>query len=109
MDDKPLTWLQLESLIPLQSTKGEPSVESVTSLSVDTIQRLYSHFIRKPSKRRRGMKLRTALAIAADGIEARELPSPMLSPASVVPEATRQKVLSASTKDTTWETPDPDP
>jgi hypothetical protein len=69
MDDqtKP-DWLDLESCIPLESSKGERNAEGITGLSRETLERRYSHLIRKPSPRRRTMKLRDALAIANGGL-----------------------------------------
>jgi membrane-bound lytic murein transglycosylase MltF len=61
---KPPDWLDLESNIPLESNKGV-SAESVTGVSRDTLERRYPHLIRRPSPRRRTMKLRDALAIAS--------------------------------------------
>jgi hypothetical protein len=55
--DRP-TWLELESVLPM------PKAESVTSLSEDTLERRYPHLIVKLSPRRKGMKLKHALAIA---------------------------------------------
>ena len=67
MDDrtKPPDWLTLESSIPLESSKGERNAEGITGLSRETLERRYPHLIRKPSPRRRTMKLRDALAIAS--------------------------------------------
>jgi hypothetical protein len=59
LSDRPPTWLELESVRPL------PEIEKITSLSEDTIIRRYGEWIVKLSPRRRGMKLRHALAIAA--------------------------------------------
>lgn len=62
MDDRPQsppTWLELESVKPLDE------VEEITSLSEDTIRRRYADWIVSLSPRRVGMKLRHALAIAA--------------------------------------------
>ena len=63
------SWLDLESIIPLQ---GTPSVESVTGLSMWTIHRCFPLLIVKLSPRRRGMKLRDALAIASGEIRAQQ-------------------------------------
>jgi hypothetical protein len=56
--DRP-SWIELESVIP-------PSkAEQITSLSWDTIQRNHKDKVVDLSPRRRGMKLKDALAIAA--------------------------------------------
>jgi len=52
-----LTALDLERVVPL------PEVVKLTSLSDDTLERRYGHLIVQLSPRRRGMKLRNALAI----------------------------------------------
>jgi hypothetical protein len=52
-----LSALDLERIVSL------PEVCKLTSLSDDTIERRFSHFIVQLSPRRRGMKLRNALAI----------------------------------------------
>jgi hypothetical protein len=67
MDDqtKPPSWLDLESIIPLKTTRpGQRDVESITNLSEDTVKRRYPDRIKHLSERRLGMKLRHALAIA---------------------------------------------
>jgi hypothetical protein len=63
-DNRPPTWLELESVIPLEAEPGVTSVETVTSLSSETIRRCYSQFVRQLSPKRRGMKLKHALQIA---------------------------------------------
>lgn len=63
VEDRPPTWLQLESVLPLA-----PDVEDVTSLSRDTLERRYPQFIVQLSPRRKGMKLRHALKIASGKI-----------------------------------------
>jgi hypothetical protein len=55
--DEP-TWLQLESIIPLAK------VREITSLSDEAIARNHGHRMVQLSARRRGMKLKDALAIA---------------------------------------------
>ena len=55
--DQP-TWLELERVLSL------PEVESITSLSVDSLNRHHKGKIVELSPRRRGMKLKDALAIA---------------------------------------------
>jgi hypothetical protein len=52
-----LTALDLERIISI------PEASKLTSLSDDTIERRFGHFIVQLSPRRRGMKLRNALAI----------------------------------------------
>jgi hypothetical protein len=71
LHNKP-SWIQLESVIPLEKRKrrssrkddGKPSAEEITSLSRETIKRRYPDRIKKLSEHREGMKLRDALAIA---------------------------------------------
>ena len=63
VQDRPPTWLELESVKLLR-----PDCEEITSLSRDTIKRRYSHLIVQLSPRREGMKLRHALQIAAGKI-----------------------------------------
>jgi hypothetical protein len=68
---KPPSWLDLESVYPLTSKTvegkpiddGKPTVETITSLSPDTIKREYPQYVVKLSARREGMKLRHALEI----------------------------------------------
>jgi hypothetical protein len=55
--DQP-TWLELERVLSM------PEVEEITSLSVDSLNRHHKEKIVELSPRRRGMKLRNALAIA---------------------------------------------
>jgi hypothetical protein len=59
VQDRPPTWLELESVKPLR-----PDCEAITSLSIDSLNRHYSEFIIELSPRRRGMRLRDALKIA---------------------------------------------
>jgi hypothetical protein len=63
MTDKP-NWLDLESVIPLQTIKGGRDAKQITGLSADTIKRRYPEYVKKLSARRRGIKLRHALEIA---------------------------------------------
>jgi hypothetical protein len=63
MNNKP-GWLELESIIPLESTKGQRCAEQITGLSSDTIKRRFPKFVRRLSERRVGIKLRHALEIA---------------------------------------------
>jgi hypothetical protein len=58
------TWLELESVIPLRSSTKERDAERITSLSEDTLKRRFPDLIKQLSDRRRGIKLRDALAIA---------------------------------------------
>lgn len=53
------SWLELESIKPLTEAS------EITSLSVDTINRRYREYIVYLSERRRGMKLKHILQIAA--------------------------------------------
>jgi hypothetical protein len=57
------SWLDLERIIPLTSRTADETAERLTSLSADTIKRLFPNKVRKLSPRRYGMKLRDALAI----------------------------------------------
>ena len=41
-DIRPPSWLELESVIPLEAEPGVTSVETVTSLTAETIRRRYS-------------------------------------------------------------------
>ena len=54
----------LEAILPLPKTAGERTVESLTSLSPDTIKRRYPEYVVKLSPRREGMKTKHALAIS---------------------------------------------
>jgi hypothetical protein len=63
-DIRPPSWLELESVIPLEAEPGVISVETVTSLSADTQRREYPDLIIQLSPRRQGMKLKHALQIA---------------------------------------------
>jgi hypothetical protein len=56
--DRPPTWLEMESVLPLS-----PDVEAVTSLSRDAIKRNYGRYVVQLSPKREGMKLKHALAI----------------------------------------------
>jgi hypothetical protein len=55
--DRP-RWLELERVLPMSE------VEEITSLSVDSLNRHHKEKIVELSPRRRGMKLKDALAIA---------------------------------------------
>jgi hypothetical protein len=63
VEDRPPSWLELESVKPLR-----PDIEAVTSLSRDTLARRYAEYIVQLSPRRKGMKLRNALKIASGAI-----------------------------------------
>ena len=63
-DIRPPSWLELESVIPLEAEPGVTSVETVTTLSADTQRREYPELIIRLSPRRQGMKLKHALRIA---------------------------------------------
>lgn len=54
---KPPTWIELESV------KLMAEVETITTLSRETVKRRYGKYVVKLSARREGMKLRHALAI----------------------------------------------
>jgi hypothetical protein len=81
-DNHPPSWLELESVIPLEAEPGVTSVETVTSLSPDTQRREYLEFIIQLSPRRQGMKLKHALQIAgtADIANPVNPPKPSLAP-----------------------------
>jgi hypothetical protein len=68
--DRPPTWRELESIKPLAE------VEKITSLGRDTLQRCFPHLIVDLSPRRKGMKLKFALAIADGTAPARPRPGP---------------------------------
>jgi hypothetical protein len=57
---------ELESVIPLESEKEEvkKTVKAITSLSGDTVKRLFPEKVVHLSARRQGMKLKHALQIA---------------------------------------------
>ena len=57
--ERPPSWLELESV------KAMPVAEEVTSLSADTIRRVYPHLVVKLSDRRAAITLRNILAIAS--------------------------------------------
>jgi hypothetical protein len=59
------SWLELQSIIPLESQTEKQSAERITGLSSDTLKRRYPSLIRTLSLRRRGMQLGDALAIAS--------------------------------------------
>jgi hypothetical protein len=63
-DIRPPSWLELESVLPLEAESGVTSVETVTTLSAETQRREYPEFIIQLSPRRQGMKLKHALRIA---------------------------------------------
>jgi hypothetical protein len=70
VDEQPApTWVQLESVIPLRKYHSDDddviTVETVTTLSPDTVERKYGDYVIRLSARRKGMKLRNALLIAA--------------------------------------------
>ena len=60
-DIRPPSWLELESVLPLEAEPGVTSVETVTTLSAETQRREYPEFIIQLSPRRQGMKLKHAL------------------------------------------------
>ena len=58
---------EMESVLLLESKRKNrtaPTVEELTSLSADSVQRHYPHLICRPSPGRVGMKMKDALAIA---------------------------------------------
>jgi len=63
-DIRPPSWLELESVLPLEADPGVTSVETVTTLSAETQRRKYPELIIQLSPRRQGMKLKHALRIA---------------------------------------------
>ena len=64
----PLSWVELHSIIPLES-KANPDALSVRSnLSADTVKRHHADKIKKLSSRREGMTLKNALEIAGISI-----------------------------------------
>jgi hypothetical protein len=56
--NRPPTWLELNSAVPLSKA------EKITSLDRDTMKRKYPNRIRQLSDKRQGMLLKDALAIA---------------------------------------------
>jgi hypothetical protein len=58
LGDQPPAWLNLESVQKMSV------VEKITSLSAESIRRVYPDLVVKLSPRRDGMKLKHALAIA---------------------------------------------
>jgi hypothetical protein len=56
--DQAPSWLELESVQKMQQA------EQITSLSPDSLRRLYPHLVVKLSERRDGIKLRHCLEIA---------------------------------------------
>ena len=75
-DIRPPSWLELESVLPLEAEPGVTSVETVTTLSAETQRREYPEFIIQLSPRRQGMKLKHALRIAGTAdIEANPTPA----------------------------------
>ena len=63
-DIRPPSWLELESVLPLEAESGVTSVERITTLSAETQRREYPEYIVQLSRRRQGMKLKHALRIA---------------------------------------------
>jgi hypothetical protein len=55
--DKPPSWLELESVLPMAK------VREMTSLSDEALERSHAHRVKRLSERRKGMKLRDVLAI----------------------------------------------
>lgn len=55
--DREPSWIQLESIRPLDE------VEKITTLSRDTLKRVYPEYIVRISERRLGMKFKHALQI----------------------------------------------
>ena len=75
-DIRPPSWLELESIIPLEAEPGVTSVETITTLSAETQRREYPEFVIQLSPRRQGMKLKHALRIAGTAdIEANPVPA----------------------------------
>ena len=63
------TWLELESIIPLEHRTKTPTAEQITGLSAETIRRRYSNLVSQMSQRRYGIKLKHALAISNNGLK----------------------------------------
>ena len=67
---RPPTWIELRSLIPLETTKRDAvSVRKITTASPETIKREYPEFVVKISDKREGMTLANALRIAGTVID----------------------------------------
>jgi hypothetical protein len=65
-DGSELSWLQKQTIIPLQSRDPTaPTVRSLTTLSPDAIKENYSKLVVNLSAKRLGMSLQNALDIAA--------------------------------------------
>ena len=60
----PPTWIELESILPLKSSKGERDAEQISGLCADTIKSRFPQYVKRLSERRLGIKLRHALEIA---------------------------------------------
>jgi hypothetical protein len=60
----PLSYLEGESLIPLEAPEGKLSGRSITSLSGDAIRDHYGHLVVQLTTKRQGLKVKHALAIA---------------------------------------------
>ena len=58
------TWLELESIIPLEHRTKTPTAEQITGLSAETLKRRHSDRVSQMSARRYGMKLKYALEIS---------------------------------------------
>ena len=63
IDDTEFSNFELERVLPLGKRPDGPSIEELTSLSVDTIKRRYPDWIVKLSEKRLGMKFKHGLVI----------------------------------------------
>jgi hypothetical protein len=69
-DIRPPSWIELRSLIPLETTKRDAvSVRKITTASPETIKREYPDLVVKISDKREGMTLANALRIAGTVID----------------------------------------
>ena len=64
---EPPSWLELEAVQPLTESS------KITNLSPDSLKRHYPDYVVRLSDRRRGMKLKHALDIAAGRIQPKSL------------------------------------
>ena len=82
-DIRPPSWLELESVIPLEAEPGVTSVETVTTLSAETHAARVSRIYHSAVAAAQGMKLKHALRIAGTAdIEANPAPANTNAPRS---------------------------
>ena len=64
VETSPLTYIELESVLPLEAPEGKPSVRAITSLSADAFAEHYADYVVQLTPKRRGAKVKHALAVA---------------------------------------------